>query len=89
MVDVIVAENLVKRYGDFEAVKGVSFRVRRGEVYGFLGPNGAGKTTTLGMLTTVIKPSSGDALVAGYSVSREPWKVRERIGVVFQEPTVD
>ena len=89
MVDIIVAENLVKRYGDFEAVKGVSFRVRRGEVYGFLGPNGAGKTTTLGMLTTVIKPSSGDALVAGYSVSREPWKVRERIGVVFQEPTVD
>ncbi|HIP66382.1 MAG TPA: ATP-binding cassette domain-containing protein [Pyrodictium sp.] len=89
MVDVIVAENLVKRYGDFEAVKGVSFRVRRGEVYGFLGPNGAGKTTTLGMLTTVIKPTSGDALVAGYSVSREPWKVRERIGVVFQEPTVD
>ena len=89
MVDVIVAENLVKRYGDFEAVKGVSFRVKRGEVYGFLGPNGAGKTTTLGMLTTVIKPTSGDAFVAGYSVGREPWKVRERIGVVFQEPTVD
>ena len=76
VVDVIVAENLVKRYGDFEAVKGVSFRVRRGEVYGFLGPNGAGKTTTLGMLTTVIKPTSGDAFVAGYSVGREPWKVR-------------
>jgi len=89
MDDVIIAENLVKRYDDFEAVRGVSFRVKRGEIYGFLGPNGAGKTTTLGMLTTVIRPTSGDAFVAGYSVGREPWKVRERIGVVFQEPTVD
>ena len=89
MDDVIIAENLVKRYDGFEAVRGVSFRVKRGEIYGFLGPNGAGKTTTLGMLTTVIRPTSGDAFVAGYSVGREPWKVRERIGVVFQEPTVD
>ncbi len=86
---VIIAEKLSKRYGIIEAVRGVSFRIRRGEIYGFLGPNGAGKTTTLGMLTTIIKPTSGEAYVAGYSITKEPWKVRERIGVVFQDPTVD
>ncbi len=85
----IIAEDLRKRYGDFEAVKGVSFRVEKGEVYGLLGPNGAGKTTTMGMLVTLIKPSGGKALVAGFDVLREPMKVRRRIGVVFQEPTID
>lgn len=87
---VIEARDLRKVYpGGIEAVKGVSFRVRRGEIYGFLGPNGAGKTTTLGMLTTVIKPTSGTAIVAGYDVTRNPVEVRARIGVVFQDPTID
>ncbi len=87
---VIEARDLRKVYpGGVEAVKGVSFRVRRGEIYGFLGPNGAGKTTTLGMLTTIIKPTSGTAIVAGYDVSKNPVEVRARIGVVFQDPTID
>ncbi|OWJ54459.1 ABC transporter ATP-binding protein [Pyrodictium delaneyi] len=86
---VVVAEDLRKSYNGFEAVKGISFRVKHGIVYGLLGPNGAGKTTTIGMLITLIRPSGGRALVAGYDVLREPQRVRERIGVVFQEPTVD
>ena len=86
---VIVAEGLRKSYGGFEALRGVSFRVRRGEVFGLLGPNGAGKTTTVGILVTLVKPSGGRAVVAGHNVVQEPWEVRKRIGVVFQEPTVD
>ncbi len=85
----IVAEGLRKSYNGFEAVKGVSFRVRQGEIYGFLGPNGAGKTTTVGMLITLIKPTGGTARVAGHDILMEPVEVRKRIGVVFQEPTVD
>lgn len=85
----IVAEGLVKRYKGFEALKGVSFSVRRGEIFGFLGPNGAGKTTTLHILTTLIKPSAGKAFVAGHDVVREPNKVRREIGVVFQDPSLD
>ena len=85
----IVAEGLRKRYNGIEALKGVSLRVRKGETYGLLGPNGAGKTTTMGILVTLIKPSGGKAIVAGHDVLREPWEVRKRIGVVFQEPTVD
>ena len=89
MDEVIVAEDVRKRYNGFEALRGVSLRVRRGEVYGLLGPNGAGKTTLMGILVTLIRPTSGRALVAGYDVVREPGEVRKRIGVVFQEPTVD
>lgn len=85
----IIAEELRKNFNGFEAVKGVSFKVRYGEVYGFLGPNGAGKTTTLSMLTTMIKPSGGRGIVAGYDVVENPVEVRKRIGVVFQDPTVD
>ena len=85
----IIVENLVKKYGDFPAVRGVSFRVRRGEVFGFLGPNGAGKTTTIHVLATLLKPTSGRAIVAGYDVVREPVKVRRSIGIVFQDPSLD
>ena len=88
-MDAITAEDLRKSYNGFEALRGVSFRVRRGEVYGLLGPNGAGKTTTMGILVTLIRPSGGRALVAGFDVAREPREVRKRIGVVFQEPTID
>ncbi len=82
--------NLTKIYpGGIKAVNGVSFKVDYGEIYGFLGPNGAGKTTTLGMLITVIKPTSGDAYIAGYNIHRDASKIREKIGVMFQDPTID
>ncbi|WP_297535729.1 ATP-binding cassette domain-containing protein [Thermococcus sp.] len=88
-MDAIVVENLVKKYGDFEAVRGISFRVKKGEIFAFLGPNGAGKTTTVHVLTTLLRPTSGRAVVAGHDVLKEPDEVRKRIGIVFQEPSVD
>ena len=89
MEDIIVVENLVKKFGDFEAVKGVSFSVKKGEVFAFLGPNGAGKTTTIHMLTTLLKPTSGKAWVAGHDVLKEPREVRRKIGIVFQDQSLD
>ena len=80
----IEAESLSKRFGSTEAVKDVSIRVGRGEIFGFLGPNGAGKTTTIGMLTTLLPPSGGGARVLGYDVRTEGKKLRSRIGVVQQ-----
>jgi len=85
----IEVENLVKKYGDFEAVKGISFKVKRGEIFAFLGPNGAGKTTTVHVLTTLLKLTSGKAIVAGHDVVKEPMEVRKRIGIVFQDPSLD
>lgn len=81
----IEVNNLRKTYGEIEAVKGVSFAVRQGEIFSLLGPNGAGKTTTLSMLSCLLAPTAGDATVAGYSVRREPLKVKASIGVVPQE----
>src|SRR5690606_34063228 len=85
----IRAEGLVKRFGDVEAVAGASFEVQRGEVFGLLGPNGAGKTTTIRILTTLLLPTAGVAEVAGYNVVTHPGEVRRRIGLVFQEPSLD
>lgn len=85
----IIVKDLRKKYGDIEALRGVSFTVRKGEIFGLLGPNGAGKTTTIHILTTVIKPTSGYAEVAGYDVVKRPDEVRKRIGVVFQDITLD
>ncbi|AEC51006.1 daunorubicin resistance ATP-binding protein [Pyrococcus sp. NA2] len=85
----IEVDKLVKKYGDFEAVKGISFKVKKGEIFAFLGPNGAGKTTTVHVLTTLLKPTSGKAIVAGYDVVEEPQEVRKRIGIVFQDPSLD
>uniref|UniRef100_A0A7C3RAJ1 ATP-binding cassette domain-containing protein n=1 Tax=Archaeoglobus fulgidus TaxID=2234 RepID=A0A7C3RAJ1_ARCFL len=85
----IEVENLVKKFGDFEAVKGISFKVKKGEIFAFLGPNGAGKTTTVHILTTLLKPTSGRATVAGYDVLKDAGEVRKRIGIVFQDPSVD
>jgi len=85
----IEVEDLVREYGDFEAVKGVSFSVKRGEIFAFLGPNGAGKTTTVHVLTTLLKPTSGRASVVGHDVVKEPMEVRRKIGIVFQDPSVD
>src|SRR5579885_1589329 len=85
----IQARELTKRFGEFTAVDCVSFEVRRGELFGLLGPNGAGKTTLSRMLTTLIVPSSGHGLVAGFDVAREPERVREAIGVIPQALTSD
>jgi ABC-2 type transport system ATP-binding protein len=80
---------LRKSFGELEAVRGVSFEVAAGEVFGFLGPNGAGKTTTINMLCTLARPSAGSARVAGHDVVRERDDVRRNIGLVFQDPTLD
>ncbi|MCS7127881.1 MAG: ATP-binding cassette domain-containing protein [Sulfolobales archaeon] len=89
MKEAIIVENLAKRYGSIEAVKGISFTVREGEIFGFLGPNGAGKTTTIHILATILKPTSGKATVDGYDIVREPQKVRKIIGIIFQDPSLD
>ena len=88
-MDVIEASNLVKRFGELEAVKGVSFSVKEGEIFGFLGPNGAGKTTTINILCTLLKPTAGHAKVNGHDVVKERSQVRQSIGLVFQEPALD
>ena len=85
----IDVESLVKTYGEVEAVRGVSFGVARGEVFGFLGPNGAGKTTTINMLCTLARPTSGTARVGGFDVASQRDDVRRHIGLVFQDPTLD
>ncbi|WP_460344964.1 ATP-binding cassette domain-containing protein [Actinoallomurus acanthiterrae] len=87
--EAIVTRGLTKVYGDLTAVDGVDLTVRTGEMFAFLGPNGAGKSTTIAMLTTMARPTAGCALVAGADVLTHPAAVRRRIGVVFQEPTVD
>src|SRR4051794_38601871 len=85
----IVAEGLVKRYGDFTAVKGISFKVESGEIFGFLGPNGAGKSTAVLMLTTLALPSEGRASVCGYDVlSRAAWLLRSA-GVALKDIGLD
>ena len=81
--------DLQKSFDEVEAVRGVSFEVAAGEVFGFLGPNGAGKTTTINMLCTLTRPTAGSARVAGHDVVRERDDVRRHIGLVFQDPTLD
>jgi len=85
----IRAERLSKRYGDTRAADAVDLAIPRGQFFGLLGPNGAGKTSLIHMLSTLIRPSAGDAWVAGHSVRREKLAVRASIGVVFQEPALD
>lgn len=85
----IEAVDLVKRFGDFTAVDGVSFTVPTGTVFGMLGPNGAGKTTTVRMMTTLTEPTSGTARIAGHDVRREPAAVRASMGLTAQSATVD
>ncbi len=88
--DPLVVEGLTKTYpGGVPAVRGISFQVSEGEVFGLLGPNGAGKTTTLGILTTLVRPSGGRAIVDGYDVATSPLEVRRAIGVVFQDSVLD
>ena len=85
----IAVENIVKRYGTFEAVKGVSFSVNDGEIFGLLGPNGAGKSTLIRMMTTLVPITSGRAMVAGFDVAKESDSVRRVIGVIPQALTSD
>jgi len=90
MIDyVIKVENLVKRFGELVAVDNVSFSVAPGEIFGFLGPNGAGKTTTINILCTLSKPTSGRAVIDGFDVVRQQSQVRQSIGLVFQDPSLD
>ncbi len=85
----VEARGLVKEFNGFRAVDGISFSVARGELFSLLGPNGAGKTTTIKMLSTLLRPTRGDALIEGFSVVREPGRVREVIGLVPQDFTAD
>lgn len=85
MSAILQVQNLVKNYGDFKAVKGVSFDIEEGEIFSLLGPNGAGKTTTISMLSTLYTPTSGDATIGGYSITKDPMGVRGIIGVVPQD----
>ncbi len=85
----ITAENLWRRFGDTEAVAGVDLDVQPGEIYGFLGPNGAGKSTMVRVLCTLLTPSDGRAVVAGYDVADNPEAVRLRIGVALQDAALD
>jgi ABC-2 type transport system ATP-binding protein len=85
----ITVDALVKKYGNLTAVDGITFSVEPGEVFGFLGPNGAGKSTTINMLCTLLTPTSGRASVAGHDCVREPDAVRQSVGIIFQDPTLD
>lgn len=88
---IVEVEDLVKRYrkAKTNAVDGISFGVRPGEFFAFLGPNGAGKTTTISILTTTLSPTSGRVRIAGYDVVRQSSAVRARIGIIFQNPSLD
>ncbi len=88
---IIEVSNLTKRYKQSEtnAVDGISFSVRQGELFALLGPNGAGKTTTISILTTTLAPTSGKALIAGYDVNTQSNLVRRNIGIIFQNPSLD
>jgi ABC-2 type transport system ATP-binding protein len=85
MAPILKVNDLVKKYGDLVAVKGISFDIQEGEIFSLLGPNGAGKTTTISILSTLLIPTSGDASVCGYSVTQDPMAVKKLIGVVPQE----
>src|SRR4051794_21172694 len=85
----IDVRNIIKKFGDFTAVKGISFEVGSGEIFGLLGPNGAGKSTLIRMLTTLLPPSDGTALINGFDVAKQADDVRRAIGVIPQAMTSD
>ena len=85
MTAILEVKNLIKQYGDLTAVKGVSFDIQKGEIFSLLGPNGAGKTTTISMISGLLEPTSGDALIGGYSITRQPLQAKRLLGVVPQE----
>jgi ABC-2 type transport system ATP-binding protein len=85
MSNILEVKDLVKKYDDFTAVKGITFDIKEGEIFSLLGPNGAGKTTTISMLSTLYTPTSGDAIIGGHSISNDPMAVKQVIGVVPQD----
>ena len=86
---IILVKNLEHSYGDFRAVDDISFSVKKGEIFSFLGPNGAGKSTVINILITLLARQKGTAVVAGFDVTTQPQQVRESIGIVFQDITLD
>src|SRR6266498_3669740 len=86
---VVEVRGLQKRYGQIEAVRGIDLSIAPSEIFGFLGPNGAGKTTTISILCTLVRKSAGEARVAGIEVDEDASAVRRRIGLVFQDPSLD
>ncbi|MBF2079366.1 MAG: ATP-binding cassette domain-containing protein, partial [Synechococcales cyanobacterium T60_A2020_003] len=89
MVAAIALENVHKVYNNVCVVNDLSLTIQPGEVFGLLGPNGAGKSTTIRMVTTLTRPTQGDIVVAGFDVVRQPFGVRQQIGVVLQQTSVD
>lgn len=88
-MNIIEVKNLTRKFGDLTAVNDISFSVPAGEVFAFLGPNGAGKTTTIKMLTTLIKPTSGEIFLNQHNVTENPDETRRSFGIVFQDPSLD
>ena len=88
-MDIIEVEELSRKFKQLVAVDKVSFKVKEAEIFGFLGPNGAGKTTTINILCTLLKPTSGRASINGFDVVRQQSRVRQQIGLVFQDPSLD
>jgi len=86
---VIEARNVVKTFGDIKAVDDISFEVKAGEIFAFLGPNGAGKSTTISMMTTMLRPTSGQLFLNGHDVTREKDSARKSFGIVFQDPALE
>lgn len=89
MEDIIRVTNLRRYFGQIKAVDDISFRVKKGELYGFLGVNGAGKSTTIKILCTILKCQEGEVEICGYALGKEDYQIRKKIGVVFQENTLD
>jgi ABC-2 type transport system ATP-binding protein len=88
-MSVIETHGLTKKYGKITAVDNLSISIEEGEIFGLLGPNGAGKTTIIKMLATLLEPTSGSASVNGFDIKKQPDKVRQSIGIIFQEPSSD
>jgi len=89
MESIIKVKNLIKKFDDILAVDDISFAVKPGEIFAFLGPNGAGKSTTIKMLTTLLKPTSGQMTLNGYDPTKDSNEVRRSIGIIFQDPSLD
>src|SRR5208283_4865785 len=81
----ILVSNLCKKYDSVQALDGISFEINRGEFYGLLGPNGAGKTTTISIMSTIVKPDSGNVVISGFDIQKHPTQCKKMIGVVPQE----
>jgi ABC-2 type transport system ATP-binding protein len=88
-MNIIEVEQLRKNYKEIKAVKGISFFIKQGEIFGLLGPNGAGKSTTIKILVTLLKASGGRAWINGFDINKESQKVRSSVGIIFQDPSLD